>query len=72
MEVDPTQAYRPVAVTVRSGFPESVHHGAVVVLATDGSVALEVGDPGVAIYARSSTKPTPGRHHGATRRRPRQ
>ncbi len=57
MEVDPTQAYRPVAVTVRSGFPESVHHGAVVVLATDGSVALEVGDPGVAIYARSSTKP---------------
>lgn len=50
-------AYRPVAVTTRSGFTESVHHGAVVGLDTDGSVVLAVGDPHVAIYPRSALKP---------------
>lgn len=48
---------RPVAVTDRSGFDESVHHGLVVVLAADGTVLLAVGDPDAAIYPRSSNKP---------------
>jgi L-asparaginase II len=44
-------------VTDRSGFDESVHHGAVVVLDESGAIALSVGDPTVAIYPRSSNKP---------------
>lgn len=48
---------RPVAVTDRSGFDESVHHGLVVVLDRDGEVAGSVGDPAAAIYPRSSNKP---------------
>ena len=47
----------PVAVADRSGFDESLHHGAVVVLDRDGSVAYAAGDPGLAIYGRSSNKP---------------
>ncbi len=50
-------AYRPVAVTDRSGFDESVHHGAIVVLDSGGEIALGVGDPTVDIYPRSSNKP---------------
>jgi L-asparaginase II len=50
-------AYRPVAVTDRSGFDESVHHGAVVVLDGDGSLAHATGDGEVAIYPRSANKP---------------
>ena len=50
-------AFRPVAVTDRSGFDESVHHGAVVVLDRSGDVAFSVGDPDVKIYPRSSNKP---------------
>jgi L-asparaginase II len=50
-------AYRPVAVTDRSGFDESVHHGAVVVLDQSGEVAFSVGDPDLNIYPRSSNKP---------------
>jgi L-asparaginase II len=50
-------AYRPVAVTDRSGFDESVHHGAMVVLDGSGDLALAVGDPDVEIYPRSSLKP---------------
>jgi L-asparaginase II len=50
-------AYVPVAVTERSGFPESVHFGTVVALDPDGSVAWSAGDPDVAIYARSALKP---------------
>ncbi len=48
---------RPVAVTDRSGFDESVHFGLVVVLDADGSVRASVGDPEAAIYPRSSNKP---------------
>jgi len=51
------EAFVPVAITSRSGNDESVHFGAVVALAPDGDVALAVGDPAVAIYPRSSTKP---------------
>jgi L-asparaginase II len=50
-------AYVPVAVTERSGFTESVHHGAVVALAGDGSLEWAAGDPDVVIYPRSSLKP---------------
>lgn len=57
MSLDVTTCYRPIAVTSRSGHDESVHHGAVVGLAADGSIALQVGDPAVPIYPRSAMKP---------------
>lgn len=57
MSRDVTGCYRPVAVTVRSGHDESVHHGAVVGLAADGSVGLQVGNPTVPVYPRSAMKP---------------
>lgn len=47
----------PVAVVSRSGVDESVHFGAVVGLAADGSTALSAGNPSTPIYPRSSTKP---------------
>jgi L-asparaginase II len=50
-------AYVPVAVASRSGTDESVHHGAVVALAADGSVAWAAGDPAVSIFPRSALKP---------------
>lgn len=50
-------AFVPIAITSRSGLDESVHFGAAVVLAADGSVAWSVGDPDVTIYPRSCNKP---------------
>jgi L-asparaginase II len=50
-------AFAPVAVADRSGFDESVHHGAIVALDVSGEVAGSVGDPDVHIYPRSSNKP---------------
>lgn len=50
-------AFVPVAVTERSGFAESVHRAAVVVLGADGSIVASAGDPGVVVYPRSSNKP---------------
>lgn len=50
-------SFVPVAVTDRSGFDESVHHGAVVVLDAEGEVVWSAGDPSVVIYPRSSMKP---------------
>lgn len=47
----------PIAITSRSGHDESVHFGAVVGLAADGTVAFAAGDPATLIYPRSSTKP---------------
>ena len=47
----------PVAEVVRSGFVESVHHGSLVVLDTDGAVSLSVGDVTSPIFPRSSNKP---------------
>lgn len=41
----------------RSGVDESVHFGALVALQPNGEVSFSVGDPRVAIYPRSSTKP---------------
>jgi L-asparaginase II len=50
-------AYRPLAVTSRSGVDESVHWGAVVCLDPDGAIDAAIGDPQVVIYPRSSNKP---------------
>ncbi|QWF80886.1 asparaginase [Amycolatopsis sp. CA-230715] len=48
----------PVLVeVVRSGFVESVHRGALVVLAPDGRPVLSAGDVTSPIYPRSSSKP---------------
>jgi L-asparaginase II len=52
-----TDTFVPVAITERSGFTESVHHGAVVALDSDGTVAWSAGDPDVVIYPRSALKP---------------
>ena len=46
-----------VAEVVRSGFVESRHHGSVVGLRPDGSVAFAVGDVTTPIFPRSSNKP---------------
>jgi L-asparaginase II len=48
----------PVIATVsRSGVVESRHHGSVVGLNSDGTIAFAVGDANGDIYPRSSTKP---------------
>ncbi len=47
----------PVAYTLRNGAQESVHHGAVVCLERDGSIAYSAGSPTAIIFPRSSTKP---------------
>ena len=46
-----------VAEVVRSGFVEGRHHGSVVVLAPDGSVAWAVGDVDSPVLPRSCNKP---------------
>ena len=46
-----------LAEVVRSGFVESVHRGSVVVLDSDGSVAVRLGAPDEAILPRSANKP---------------
>jgi L-asparaginase II len=46
-----------IAEVVRSGFVESRHHGSVVALRPDGSVAFAVGEVETPIYPRSSNKP---------------
>jgi len=48
---------KPVAVTMRNNATESVHHGAVVCLAPDGSIAFGIGSPHAIVFPRSSTKP---------------
>lgn len=50
-------AFAPVAVATRSGFDESLYHGAAVAIGADGSVLATVGDPDVVVYPRSSLKP---------------
>lgn len=51
------QQFAPLAVVSRSGVDESIHFGALVALQPNGEVSFSVGDPRVAIYPRSSTKP---------------
>ncbi len=48
---------KPVAFSVRNGVRESFHHGALVCLEHDGSVAFSVGSPQAIVFPRSSTKP---------------
>ena len=50
-------AFAPIAVATRSGFDESLHHGAAVALDAGGSVVATVGDPDVVVYPRSCLKP---------------
>ena len=50
-------AFMPLAVATRSGFEESLFHGAAVALRADGSVIASVGDPRVPVYPRSALKP---------------
>ncbi|MBK1784838.1 asparaginase [Prauserella cavernicola] len=47
----------PLVELVRSGFVESVHHGAVVVVRPDGSVRTAFGDVERPFFPRSSCKP---------------
>ncbi|MGW7055545.1 asparaginase [Streptomyces sp. NPDC054887] len=54
----PSPVISPVlAEVVRSGFVEGHHRGSLVVLAADGSVELEMGDPYAPVFPRSSNKP---------------
>jgi L-asparaginase II len=46
-----------VAEVVRNGFVESVHHGSVVCVESDGSVRWSVGEVDVPMFPRSSSKP---------------
>lgn len=46
-----------VAHVWRNELVESVHHGSVVGLDADGSIAFTVGQPGALMYPRSSAKP---------------
>jgi L-asparaginase II len=47
----------PLAVVDRSGFPESQHIGAAVVVSPDGDVLLRRGDVDALVYPRSALKP---------------
>lgn len=49
--------FEPVAITDRSGFDESHHHGVVVAVGRDGEVVTRIGDVDAPIYPRSSNKP---------------
>ena len=51
------RASGPLAVATRSGFPESVHLGAAVVMDADGVELHRIGDPGRLLYPRSALKP---------------
>ncbi len=50
-------SFGAVAVARRSGFDESLHHGAGVVVDGAGSVVASVGDPTLGVYPRSALKP---------------
>src|SRR6478736_3836498 len=50
-------AFEPIAFSTRSGFDESLYHGAAVALGPDGRTIASLGDPEVAVYPRSSLKP---------------
>lgn len=51
------EQFAPVAVVERNGVDESIHFGAAVCIGADGSMVHSVGDPSLAVYPRSSTKP---------------
>jgi L-asparaginase II len=47
----------PLAVITRSGVPDTVHRGSVVVVDAGGTVLLELGDRATRAYIRSAAKP---------------
>lgn len=47
----------PLVQVIRGGLIEGVHHGSAVVLAADGQVLFQAGDPEVAFHPRSALKP---------------
>jgi L-asparaginase II len=47
----------PIAVAMRSGLEESVHHGAGVAIGVDGARRASIGDPDLVVYPRSCLKP---------------
>ncbi len=49
-----------IAEVWRNDLAESLHHGSVVGLREDGSIAFTVGQPGALCYPRSSVKPLQG------------
>lgn len=53
----PDRGAAPLAEVGRGGVVESVHAGHLVVTGPDGRVLASVGDPGVAVLARSTLKP---------------
>jgi L-asparaginase II len=53
----PAGAFEPVAITSRSGFDESVHFGAAVVVDETGRIVWSIGDPTIEVYPRSACKP---------------
>ncbi|KIF75792.1 asparaginase [Streptomyces sp. 150FB] len=46
-----------LAEDVRSGFVEGRHRGSLVLLGPEGQVELELGEPGIPVFPRSSNKP---------------
>jgi L-asparaginase II len=46
-----------IAIATRSGYEESVHHGAAAAVAPDGSIVAAVGTPTTVVYPRSCLKP---------------
>ncbi len=57
VETIPVQGAVELAVLERSGFVESRHIGAAVVLSAEGEVLREVGDATTPVFPRSSMKP---------------
>ena len=53
----PGDAFEPVAITSRSGYDESVHFGAAVVVDATGSIVWSIGNPTIEVYPRSACKP---------------
>ncbi len=53
----PEDAFEPVAITSRSGYDESVHFGAGVVVDGAGRIVRSIGNPTIEVYPRSACKP---------------
>jgi len=52
-----TGSFAPIAVATRNHVDESLHHGAGVVVGSDGSIVRALGDPELLIHPRSALKP---------------
>jgi L-asparaginase II len=50
-------SFAPIAVATRNDVDESLHHGAAVIIDTDGVVCGSIGDPELLIHPRSALKP---------------